>query len=149
MPVSTHLPGHTHRTNQDPEPLAHPTTAEGVTRNARGESLDDARETFRAEWQARLWANREQSEEARRAEKGWASFRERIFVGGVGFGAYFAGLAGLLTTGLPGVLIGTLAGAVLGWIAVIPLAVLSLACEVWFQRKAERLERDAHDLERS
>lgn len=126
-------------------PASRAQVPEPVTRNPHGQSLDDAREAFRAEWEAKIREKQLAAEQARRSEEWFASSRPLFFAGGTGFGAFFAVPPGLLIGGLPGALTGAVGGAMLGWLA----CVLSLVCESWFQKKAERLEREVQKLERS
>lgn len=118
---------------------------EPVTRNPHGQSLDDAREAFRTEWQAKIQEKQLAVGQARRSEEWFASSRPQFFAVGAGFGAFFAVPLGLLIGGLPGALVGAVGGAMLGWLTV----VLSLVCESWFQKKAERLEWEVQKLEHS
>jgi hypothetical protein len=125
-----------------PEPLAgaHP---------EQGRRLDDARAEFRAAWQAQIAETRDQVESARRAEERYGSCRQWLFAGGAGFGAYFAMLAGLLTGSIFNAFLGLIAGAIAGWVAVVPLALLSVTGEQYFRAIAEQRERKLRELEQS
>lgn len=141
QPALTDDPGALRR-HPVPEPLAgsHP---------EQGRRLDDARAEFRAEWQARIAETRDQAENARRAEERFRSSRKQLLAGGAGFGAYFLMLAGLLMRGIGGALLGVVWGAVAGWVAVVPLALISFSGEYYSRKRAERLERELRELERS
>lgn len=116
---------------------------------AQGSRLDQARAEFRVAWQARIEATREQAEDARRAEERFRSSWGWLLAGGAGFGAYFAGLAVLLSGNLLAALLYLLVGAVAGWVATVPLALISLSGEHYSRKRAERLERELRELERS
>jgi hypothetical protein len=115
------------------------------SRSTEGQRLDAVRDEFRVEWQAKIQESRHQQERARHHELWWENFRVWILRRGVGYGAFFAGIGGLFINRLPGGLLGVLGGV----LAFATLIILSLICEAWFQSRAERLERELRELERS
>jgi hypothetical protein len=136
------------RTHQDPEQLTQATAAKSVARNAHGQSLDDARETFRAEWQAKIDHKRQQAKRAANNATWCGELAARAALAGPAVGACLCALFGLLG-GMAGFFMSLLIGGLLGYIAVLPLLVLCYgtrwSCRWWVQR----LEREAEELERS
>lgn len=143
-------------TQHQPDQLAHPTGADSVTRNAHGQSLDDARETFRTEWEEKLWALRERAEQARRRAEGCRKIGEFIFVGGPVFGAYFGAVIAPFSfheVGWAGAALVAVAsagaGVVFGLTSVIPVLLLVAGCRWFYRSRAQWLEREVEKLERS
>lgn len=120
-----------------------------VSRNAHGQSLDDAREAFRAGWELKLQETRQQAVRARRLED-WFSYAPRtILIGGALCGAAIMGVTGAMLGGLPDLVMGALIGGVNGLLVLLPLALVALLFQWCWQRRAERLERQVREMERS
>lgn len=137
------------RTHQDPEQLSRPTVAEDVTRNAHGESLDDAREAFRAEWQAQIERKRQQ---AKGAAEGALFFHQAscvILGGAAALGALFGCLPGFQWGGLSAALAMSVISALLAVLLALVPAGAAFACAWLLCEKADRLKREAEELERS
>lgn len=119
-----------------------------ISRNVHGQSLEDAQESFRAEWAAKIQKKRGEAERARRREGGWDHFCDWFYLRGIAFGGGLGGLAGLILKGLLGALILAAGGALLLGIIGVPLLVLGLGCKAWFGMRAQRLERELLELGR-
>lgn len=137
-------------TQQDPEQLARLSAAKGVTRNAHGQSLDDARAAFRAEWQAKIDRKREQAERAKRtAVLLLERVAELIVVGTTGFGVLLGCLIGFQRRDLATGLTMSFHAATIGVLLSVVLVGVTMLSS-WFCRyQAERLEQEARELERS
>jgi len=120
-----------------------------VIRSAEGQRLDDARAEFRAEWQAKVDRKRQQAKRAMRVAIAikWAA-------GGITFGGIMIGVfLGAKTAATAGYLVSqgmvvVICAAVASLFAMLPI-LLALLCSWIFRSHAERLEREATELERS
>lgn len=111
--------------------------------------LDDARAEFRVEWQAKLDRKRQQAKRAL-GHAGDLKVLAELMAGGGAICGLFVGAVIGGGTGHPVVAViiavfGTLLG--LG-LALVPVALLRV-CGGICRRRGERLEREAHELERS
>lgn len=121
---------------------------EAVSRNAHGESLDDARETFRVEWEARLRKKKQRSAQARQTVEWIGETRKYVLISGLALGAYFGGLIGAMYMNSSGILAGLVLGGPSGTIAVIPLLLLCRSGEWFYRQRAEQLEYEVGEMER-
>lgn len=137
------------QTFQDPEQLSQLTIAEDLTRNVHGESLDDARAEFRAEWQAKIERKREQAEQARRTFRYFQRGPGVISVIAAIGGAVFAAVRTAGGGGAWFIPVGAFAGSILGWAFTSPLVPASIVAATVYRRRAERLEREGQELEHS
>lgn len=139
--------------DQAPELRSHGPETGPVTRNAQGLSLDDARAAFQAEWQAKIQEKERAAGRSREVATWYGKARGVIFAGGSLFGAacgvHLAGWFGGMTTGAEDLFVGVICGAAGGLLAATPLAMVALLCEWFWQQRAERLDREARELERS
>jgi hypothetical protein len=139
--------------SQAPQRRPHGPEAGPVTRNAQGLSLDDARAAFQVEWRSQIQEKERAAGRSREVAAWYGKARGVIFAGGSFFGAAFgvhlAGVFGGMTAGQEDLLTGLICGAAGGMLAATPLAVVALLCEWFWQQRAERLEREVRDLERS
>lgn len=142
---------HSH-TQQDAEQLSRPIAGEGLTRNAHGQSLDDAREAFRTAWEQKLRVLREQAKQARRRAESCRKIGWFIFVGGPVFGAYFGAVLALLQFHEAGwaeaFVAGAVTGSIFGLSTVVPFLLLVAGCWWRYRQRAQRLERELQKLER-
>lgn len=127
------------------EPELHPVEAQ----SAEGQRLDDARAEFRAEWQAKLQAKREGAEHARRAEDLGIAAQWKLLAGGAGVGAALGLLIAVCSGSLANVPFGLVTGILAGVIMILPLEVVVLAATAGACMRAERLEREVREMERS
>lgn len=136
------------RTHHDREQLARTTSAESVARNAHGQSLDEARESFRAEWQAKIDRKRQQAKEA--AEGALFCYRtsRAILIGAASVGALCGGVMGL-RSGLPSALFTAISGALVAVLLALLPAGAVFVCAWLLCENADRLKREADELERS
>lgn len=131
------------RTHQDPVQLSR-STAERVARNAHGQSLDDARESFRAEWQAKIERKWEQLDHARRLQNWWHTATLRTLYRG----AWTSFLLGMLLVAYTR-RSEWLTIIFLGFLLLLPFVLAGSLCEYCWKRGAQRLEREIAELERS
>lgn len=139
----------TRRTNQEPAPLLGPNAAESVARNPHGQSLDEARAAFRAEWQTKIERKQAQAVKARKLEKWYRQAPRRILIGGAVVGACLGALGGALQGILHDFLLGALLGGAYGFLTVLPLPLLTLLGQWCHYEHAELLEREVRELKRS
>lgn len=119
-----------------------------VSRNAHGESLEDAREAFRAEWEAKLRKKKQAAAQARQKVERIAKTREAMLPGGLLLSACFGVLIGVLVMGFPGFAAGFLLGGLFGINIVIPPLLLCRGGEWFYRQRAERLEHEIREMER-
>jgi len=136
------------RTHQDPVQLSR-STAERVARNAHGQSLDDAREIFRTEWQAKIDLNREQAEQERRRAISLGRAPEYVYLAGATGGGIIGGSWVASSLGLWGFPLGAFAGALLGCAFLSPAVFVVIVARLSSLRAVKRLEREVEELERS
>lgn len=122
---------------------------EVASRNAHGQSLDEARETFRAGWEVKLQETRQQAARARRLEDRLSDAPRRILIGGALCGAAIMAVTGAMLGGLPDLVMGALIGGVNRLLVLLPPALVALLCQGCWKRRAERLERQVREMERS
>lgn len=122
---------------------------EAVTRNARGQSLDDARETFRAEWQVKIDRKRHQAAWNRRRTGALVRASRLIRMVGFRMGAIIGALYLGQRFGFAGLLDGLVRGACLGLLVSLSLAILCKVGADYWRRHAKRLEREVREMERS
>lgn len=118
-------------------------------RNVHGQSLDDARAAFRAEWQAKVDRKRHEAARAQEKARRWASAPQKLLLGGAvlgGLGGVYLGVSTGAFRVLPALI---LALALSGCGLVIPLAAAATACATRQKQRADQLEREAQRLERS
>lgn len=135
-------------THPDPEQLSRPTGSESVTRNAHGQSLDDARETFRAEWQAKIRMKRQEAVRARRCHQwsrvaGWT-----LFFGGIGAGSLLGAMAlayPLAAESIPLFVVLIVSGAILATYFVLSASI----CAWYWKKRAAQLEREVREMEQN
>ena len=102
-----------------------PASSDGdVTRNIVGQSLDDARAQFHADWQVRLARRRRAVDRARRLVSLLHRITEWLLAAGALFGAISGVLLGLLSGQLPMLLDAMVLGALIGAGATLPLLLL-------------------------
>lgn len=117
-------------------------------RNAHGQSLDDAREAFRSEWQAKV--------ERKRRQAAWATLMAVNFqraagltaVGTIALSVHRLYSEAIHPYDLPAMMELVLIGAILGVGLALPLAAVVGLCAWPFRRWARRLEREARKMER-
>lgn len=118
-----------------------------VSRNADGQSLDDARQEFRAAWQAKVADQRQRAAWARKRSTALRHMTRQLRTTGLLIGA----VAGLLycfgDQPVLRVLHGSFVGAMLGLVAVIPLMLLTEGSAGHWRERAEQLERAARQME--
>lgn len=137
-------------THQDADPLFRPTPCESVTRDAHGQSLDDARETFRAEWQAKIGRKWDQAERAKRtAVLLLERVAELVVVGTTGFGVLLGCLIGFQRRDLATGLTMSFHAATIGVLLSLVLVGVTMLSSWFCHYQAERLEQEAQELERS
>lgn len=122
---------------------------EAVTRNVHGQSLDDARETFRAEWQAQIERKRELAREAASAALFFHQASRVILGGAASLGVLYGCRAGLQRGDLSTTLTTSVTAALIAvFLALVP-AFVAFGCAWLLCTRAERLEQEAQELERS
>lgn len=121
---------------------------EAVTRNVHGESLDDARAVFQAEWEAKIAQMRQQAEQSRRRQMWWGAATWKIFCGGAGAGLFLGMMAG---ASMPAAetMPAFLTAIILWTILATPFVFFASACEWRWKKRAERLEGELRELERA
>jgi len=135
------------RTQLTTDERSYPTAVDTVTRTRQGQSLDDARETFRTEWQAKVDGKMRQAVRARlQANEHHQAVGLLLIVVALG-GTLVSSLA-FATRNKPSYLMEdmVLAG-VIGLIAVITLLLINSGCAWGWGKRAERLERAAREME--
>jgi hypothetical protein len=138
---------HNH-THQDPDQRSRP-AVESVARNAHGQSLDDVRETFRAEWQAKIERKREQATEAASAALFFHHASQVILGGAAALGVLFGCLSGFQQGGLSTALTTSVTAALIAVLLALLPAGAAFGCAWLLCTRAERLEQEAQELERS
>lgn len=137
------------RAQHDSERSARPIATGHVSRNAHGQSLDDAREAFRAEWQAKIERKRELAKEAAAAALFFHQASRVILGGAASLGVVYGCLAGLERRDLSTTLTTSVTAALFAvFLALIP-ALAAFGCAWLLCTRAERLEQEAQELERS
>jgi len=132
------------------EPQADEEVGRPRKQSAEGQRLDAARAEFRAGWQAKLDRKREQAIQARWCEDRWLASQGKILVGGSGVGAAF----GLIVTAasarpLESIPFCLVIGIVGGLILALPLLFSAVVATANSRMRAERLEREVREMERS
>lgn len=122
---------------------------EAVTRNVHGQSLDDARETFHAEWQAQIEQKRELAKEAAAAALFFHQASRVILGGAASLGVLYGCLAGLERRDLSTTLATSMAAALIAVLLALLPALAAFGCAWLLCTRAERLEQEAQELERS
>ena len=124
-----------------------PTPVVEVSRNADGQSLDDARREFRAAWQARVAEQRQRAAWARKRAAALRHMTRQLRTAGFLLGAVAGLLYGFGAHSLLRLLHGAFVGAVFGLIAVTPLLLLTEGSAGHWRERAEQLERAAQQME--
>lgn len=117
-----------------------------VARNANGQSLDDAREAFRAEWEAQLDRKRKQAGVAADVSFVFTQLLGVLVITGAvrgGFLGYLAHFGLTITATL------AFSGALLGFSFSLTTAVVARRSTRRYRECAERLERELRERERS
>lgn len=115
-----------------------------VSRNAHGQSLDDARQAFRAEWEAKIREKWEQADRGRRLVNWWHTATLRTLYGGAWTSFLLGMLLVLLTRRSEWLTVGILA-----FFLIIPFVFAGSLTEYYWKKRAQRLEHEAQKLELS
>jgi hypothetical protein len=139
--------------HEAPGERSHQTAATEVSRNTHGQSLEDAREAFRVEWQAQIQEKERAAGRSRELAVWYGKAREILYAGGRVLGGVL-GLSlvvrfGWMTAGPLDLVQSMVFGAIGGMLAATPLAMVTRLCEWFWQQRAEKREREARELERS
>lgn len=118
-----------------------------VSRNADGQSLDDARREFRAAWQAKVEDQRQRAVWARKRATALRHTTRQLRTAGLLIGAVAGLLYGFGAHSLLRVLHGSFVGTVFGLIAVTPLMLVTEGSAGHWRERAEQLERAAQQME--
>jgi len=129
-------------------PVAEIGDAAPVSRNVEGQSLDDARAAFRADWQAMVDRKLRRAAWARTRAAALSQTTGHLRIAGPALGAVLGALFLLGAHGFPQIIQGTLLGALFGFLAVIPLMLLTEASAGHWRQHAIELERSAREMER-
>lgn len=122
---------------------------EPVTRNAHGQSLDDAREAFRTEWEAKIREKHRQAEQARKYEEWWNDALPKLLIGGVATGTALGLLVAAASGRIDTIPFCLTVGIVIGILLVLPLILMAMIRAGSSRMRAERLEREVREMERS
>lgn len=137
------------RTQHDPERFARPIAPDHVSRNAHGQTLDDAREIFRAEWQAQIARKQHQAVRTRSLVIGMRRAAASMLIAGVSLGALLGCVLGFMMGNLPALILSVFLLGAVGFIFALAPVFIILVCALAGQSYTERLQREVWEMERS
>lgn len=120
-----------------------------VARNAHGQSLDDAREAFRAGWAVQLREKQEQAARTARLADLTQDLARRIASAGTALGGLLGWALGARRGDLLSWIVITMSLAAVGLVLALAPALVALGGSWIYRRRAERLEREVREMERS
>lgn len=119
-----------------------------MARNAHGQSSDEARESCPGSWQARITEKQRRAKGAAEGALFFYGASRVILIGAASVGALYGCLMGL-RSGLSSALFTAIIGALVAVLLALLPACAAFACAWLLCENADRLEREAEELERS